>query len=157
MILAGILSAQPGRHGASLTPPTAPQLVDREVNFLTRYFTLTTSQASDVKGFVTTEQTCLAANTTNAQTAREGLVTAIKSGKSGDISAAIGALSAVQLAQETCRAAAAAAIYADLQPGQQAKVGNGLGPLMGGGGGGPHGGPHPGGPHPGAPPPPPAQ
>ncbi len=70
-----------------------------------------------LSAFVTTEQTCLAANTTNAQTAREGLVTAIKSGKSGDISAAIGALSAVQLAQETCCAAAAAAYLCRLTAG----------------------------------------
>jgi hypothetical protein len=130
-------------HG-SLTPPTAEQLVDGEVNFLTRYFSLTPSQVSDVTGFLKTEQNCLAANTTNLQTARAGLVTAIKA-KSGDISGAISALSAVQAAQETCRATAAAAIYADLtQPGQQAKVGSGLGPLLGGGGGGPRMGPPPG-------------
>ena len=156
MILVGVLSAQPGRgmHG-SLTPPTPAQMVEREVNFLTKFFSLTPSQVTDVTGFVTTEQNCLGADTTNAQSAREGLVAAIKSGSPTGISTAIGALSAVQSAQETCRATAAAAIYADLtQPGQQAKVGAGLGPLMGGRGGGPHFGPHPGGPRPSAPPPP---
>lgn len=148
MILAGVLGAQPGRgmHG-SLTPPTPAQMVEREVNFLTKFFSLTPSQVTDVTGFVTAEQTCLGADTTNAQSAREGMVAAIKSGNPTAISTAIGALSAVQSAQETCRATAAAAVYADLtQPGQQAKVGTGLGPLMGGGG--PHFGPHPGGPPP---------
>ena len=148
MILAGVLSAQPGRgFRGSLTPPTPAQLVEREVSFLTKYFSLTTSQVTEVTGFLTTEQTCLAANTTNLQSAHEGLVTAIKAGNPTGISTAIGTLGAVQSAQETCRATAAAAIYASLtQPGQQAKVGNGLGPLMGGGGG--HFGPHPGGPPP---------
>jgi hypothetical protein len=154
MILAGVLSAQPGRgFRGSLTPPTAQDLVNLQVSFLTKFFSLTPSQVTDVTGFLTTEQTCLAANTTNAKSAREGLVAAIKLNNPTNISAALGTLSTVQAAQETCRATAAAAIYADLnQPGQQAKVGNGLGPLLDGGGG-PHFGPHPGGPPPSSPPP----
>ena len=154
MILAGVLSAQPGRgFRGSLTPPTPAQMVERQVNFLTKFFSLTPSQVTDVTGFLTTEQTCLAANAANAKTARENLVAAIKLNNPTNISAAIGALGTVQTAQETCRATAAAAIYADLtQPGQQAKVGDGLGPLLGGGGG-PNFGPHPGGPRPNGPPP----
>jgi len=150
MILAGVLSAQPGRgFRGSLTPPTPEQMVDRQVNFLTKFFGLTPTQVTDVTGFVTAEQKCLAANSTNAKSAREGLVAAIKLNNPTNISAAISTLGAVQTAQETCRATAAAAIYADLnQPGQQAKVGNGLGPLLGGGGGPRQFGPHPGGPPP---------
>lgn len=156
MILAGILSAQPGngRHGASLTPPTAQQLVTREVNFLTRFFSLTTSQVTDVTGFVTAEQSCIGAISANPklgspQAAHQGLVDAIKLNNPTNISAALATLEALQAAEQSCRVTAAAAIYADLtQPGQQAKVGNGLGPLLGGG---PHFGPHPGGPHPGGP------
>jgi hypothetical protein len=149
MILAGVLSAQPARgFRGSLTPPTPAQMVERQVTFLTKFFSLTSSQVTDVTGFLTTEQTCLAANTAAAKSAHEGLVAAIKLNNPTNISAAITTLGTVQTAQETCRAAAAAAIYADLtQPGQQAKVGNGLGPLMGGGGGA-HFGPHPGGPPP---------
>jgi len=149
MILAGVLSAQPGRgFRGSLTPPTPEQMVDRKVNFLTKFFSLTPSQVTDIAGLVSAEQKCLAANSANAKSAREGLVAAIKLNNPTNISAAVSTLSGVQAAQETCRATAAAAIYADLnQPGQQAKVGNGLGPLMGGGGG-PHFGPHPGGPPP---------
>jgi hypothetical protein len=165
MILAGVLSAQPGggRHGGSLTPPTAQQLVTREVNFLTKFFTLTPSQVSDVTGFVTAEQTCMGAISTNPklgspQAAHQALADAIKLNNPTNISAALATVEAVQAAEESCRVTAAAAIYADLtQPGQQAKVGNGLGPLLGGG---PHFGPHPGGPHPGGPSPsspPPAQ
>lgn len=150
MIFVGVLSAQPGRrmHESSLTPPTPAQMVEREVNFLTKFFSLTPSQVADVTGFVTAEQKCLGGNSTNAQSARQSLVDAIKLNNPSNISAAISNLSALQAAQETCRATAAAAIYADLnQPGQQAKVGNGLGPLMGGGGG-PRFGPHHGGPPP---------
>jgi hypothetical protein len=154
MILAGILNAQPGRgFRGSLTPPTPEQMVEREVGFLTKFFSLTPSQVTDVTGFVTAEQKCLATNSANAKSARQALVDAIKLNNPTNISTALGNVSAVQAAQESCRATAAAAIYADLnQPGQQAKVGNGLGPLMGDGGG-PHFGPHPGGPHPGGPPP----
>jgi hypothetical protein len=155
MILAGVLSAQ-GRQfrgGGSLTPPTPAELVQREVNMLTKFFSLTPTQVTNVTGILNTEQTCLTAIPTtpgleSPQSARQALVDAIKLNNPTNISKAITALTAVQAAQETCRAAAAAAIYAGLtEPGQQAKVGNGLGPLMGGGG--PHFGPHPGGPPPG--------
>ena len=78
-------------------------------------------------------------NSTNMQTAHSGLVTAVKSGSATNIAAAVAALTSVQAAAETCRATAAAGIYADLDSTQQAKVGSGLGPLLGGGGFGPHG------------------
>ena len=124
-------------------------MVAREVNFLTKFFSLTPSQVTDVTGFVTTEQKCLAANSANAKSARQALVDAIKLNNPNNISTALSNLNAVQSAQETCRVTAAAAIYAGLtEPGQQAKVGNGLGPLLGGGGER-HFGPRPGGPPPG--------
>ena len=46
VILAGVLGAQGGRGfgGGSFTPPTPAQMIQREVNGLTKYFTLTTSQ-----------------------------------------------------------------------------------------------------------------
>lgn len=134
MILAGALCAQVhGFRGGSLTPPTPAELVQRQVNFLTKFFGLSTSQVSDVTGFLTTEQTCLQGNSTNLQSARDGLVTAIKSGSSAAVSTAVTALSGLQAAQETCRATAAAAIYGNLNSAQQMKLGNGLGPLLGGG------------------------
>ena len=48
------------------------------------------------------------------QTARAGLVTAIKSGSATNVSAAVNALTSIQGAEQTCRATAAAGIYADL-------------------------------------------
>jgi Spy/CpxP family protein refolding chaperone len=136
MIFAGLLGAQ-GRGfggGGSLTPPTPAQTIQNEVNRLTRFFNLTSSQVTEVTKILTTEQACLQGDSTNLQTAREALVTAIKAGNSGNISAAIATLTSLQAAQETCRATAEAAIYADLTPTQQALVGSGLGPLGGGGG-----------------------
>jgi len=152
MILAGVLSAQPGRgfRGGSLTPPTASELLTWEVNSLTKYFGLTTTQVGQVTPIVSAEQSCLTTiPPPSAQTLHENLATAIKT-PGGNISGAITALANFQSAQETCRATAAAGIYAILTGSQQAKLGNGLGPLLGGG---PHFGPHPGGPRPGAPPP----
>lgn len=143
MMLAGVLSAQPRgfRGGASLTPPTASELLTREVDFLTKYFTLTTTQVGQVTAIVSYEQqTCLPPSAT-LQAARQGLVTAIKSGISANITAALGVLSPLQADQEACRANAAAGIYAILTGPQQAKLGSGLGILLGGGGrmGPPHG------------------
>ena len=152
MILAGVLSAQPGRgFRGSLTPPTPEPMVDRQVNMLTRFFGLTPAEVLNFKGILTAEQTCLAAISTtpgleSPKTARQALTDAIKSNNPTNISNALTAFNAVQAAQEACRISAAAALYAGLtEPGQQAKVGNGLGPLLGGGGG-PRFGPHPGGP-----------
>lgn len=138
VFLAGILSAQGrGFRGDGLTPPTPAEMVQRRVAFLTKFFGLSASQVTEATNAITTEQTCLQANSTNLQTAREGLVTAIKAGNATGISGAIATLTSLQAAQETCRATAAAAIYSNLNSSQQSKVGNGLGPLMGGGGFGP--------------------
>jgi hypothetical protein len=147
LVLGGVLSAQGrGPHGNSLTPPTPEELVQRKVDGLTKFFGLTTDQANQVKGFIIAEQSCLTANSTNLKSAREGLVSAIKTGNP-TISIAVGALSSYQGVDEGCRATAAAAIYGGLTPplttAQLAKLGNGLGPLLGGGGG-PRFGPPPG-------------
>jgi len=130
-----------GGHANSLTPPTAAEMVQWEVNHLTKFFSLTPAQVTAVSGFLTTEQTCLAANSTNLQTARQGLVSAIKTGNP-PVSTAVTTLNGLQGDQELCRATAAAAIYGQLTGTQQMQVGTGLGPLMGGGGGfgPPHGG-----------------
>lgn len=147
VMLAGILSAQGhGPRGGSLTPPTPQELVQRRVDGLTKFFGLTTAQAMQVSTIITTEQSCLEANSTNLKSAREGLVAAIKGGSSSAISTAVGSLSSYQAVEEGCRATAAAAIYGGLTPplttAQLAKLGNGLGPLLGGGG--PRFGPPPG-------------
>jgi hypothetical protein len=139
MILAGLLGAQ-GRGfggGGSLTPSTPAEAIQNEVNRLTRYFGLSSTQAGEVTTILTTEQTCLSGQSAAQQTARAALVTAIKSGSTSSISTAIGNLTSLQATGETCRATAEAGIYADLNSTQQAKLGSGLGPLGGGGGAGP--------------------
>jgi len=132
IILAGVLSAQgPGPRRNSLTPPTPAEVLQRQVDFLTRFYSLTTApqnQVSQVTTILSTEQSCLP--TSDAmRTAREGLVTAIKTG-TPTIADAVTAVNHLQAEQETCRATAAAGIYAILTPTQQMK---GIGPLLGGG------------------------
>ena len=130
MIVAGVLSAQgPGPHGNSLTPPTPAEVLQRQVDFLTRFYSLTTAQVGPVTTIVSTEQSCLPTSAAMT-TAREALVTAIKSNTK--ISDAVTALNTLQGDQETCRATAAAGIWALLNSTQQMK---GVGPLLGGSGG----------------------
>jgi hypothetical protein len=132
----------PGRRfgGGSGTPPTPAQIVQNQVDRLTKFFGLSSDQVTAVTGFLNTEQTCLAANATALQTAQANLVAAIKTGNATNATAAAAALSPMQGDQAACRAAAAASIYGQLTAAQQMQLTNGLGPLMGGGGGfGPRG------------------
>ena len=52
LIAAGFLSAQgPGPHRNSLTPPTASEVLQRQVDFLTKFYSLTASQVrQDIYG-----------------------------------------------------------------------------------------------------------
>jgi hypothetical protein len=147
LIAAGVLGAQgPGPHGNSLTPPTPAQALQRQVDFLTKFYSLTTTptnQVSEVTTILSTEQSCLPAPGT-LQTARQGLATAVKGGVAG-VADAVTALTKVQAEEELCHATAAAGIWAILDPTtQQIK---GIGPLLGAGGRGPgpgfHHGPPP--------------
>ena len=129
LVLAGVLSAQgPGPRGNSLTPPTAAEVLQRQVDFLTRFYSLTTAQVGPVTTIVSTEQSCLPTSAA-MRTAREALVTAIKTNTK--VSDAVAALNALQGDQESCRATAAAGIWALLDSTQQMK---GIGPLLGAGG-----------------------
>ncbi len=137
LVLAGVLSAQgPGPRGSSLTPPTPAEALQRQVDFLTKFYTLTTTptnQVSDVQSILSAEQSCLATPAAQ-QTARDALMTAIKSWNPATTKtppAAIGAFSSLEADQELCRATAAAGIWAILTTTQQMK---GIGPLLGGGG-----------------------
>ena len=140
LVAATSLMAQgPGRSfgdRANATPPTPAEIAQMEVNHLTKFFSLTPTQVTAVTGFVTAEQTCLATNSANLKTARAALLGAIKSGPGGVVSA-VNAISPLEADQEICRATAAASIYVQLTSTQQMQLGNGLGPLMGGGPGGP--------------------
>ena len=157
IVLAGALCAQGrGPGGNPLTPPTPAEALQRQVDRLTKIYSLTTTptnQVSQVQSALSTEQSCLPTPAA-LETAREGLVTAIKAGASG-VPPAVTALTDLQSQAEGCRAKAAASIWAILTPTQQMK---GIGPLLGLGGLGPGRGPGPGGPPPGGPPPtPPAK
>ncbi len=148
IVLAGVLSAQGPGHRGSLTPPTPAEALQHQVDFLTKFYTLTTSpnQVSQATTILSTEQSCLPAPGT-LQTAHQALVTAVKAGTSG-VADAVTAVSKLQTEEELCHATAAAGIWAILTPTQQMK---GIGPLLGGGPGrgrgpgGPgfHGGPPP--------------
>lgn len=133
LVLAGVLSAQgPGPRARSLNPPTASEVLQRQVDFLTKFYSLTTDQAGTVKTIVSAEQSCLPTSAA-MRTAREGLANAIKTSVSAVPDAVI-ALNKLQADQDTCRAMAAASIYALLDGTQKMK---GIGPLLGGGGRGP--------------------
>ena len=132
LLVAGVLSAQgPGPRGNSLTPPTASEVLTRQVDFLTKFYTLTTTQAGKVTIIVSTEQSCLP--TSAAMTAaRQALVTGVKKGGSA-LTDGVTGVTELQATQEGCRAAAASAIWTLLDPTtQQVK---GIGPLLGGPGG----------------------
>jgi hypothetical protein len=129
LIAAGVLSAQ-GPRGNSLTPPTPSEVLQRQVDFLTKFYSLTTAQVGPVTTILSTEQSCLPTSAAMT-TARQGLVTAIKGG--GKVTDAVTAVNTLQADQEVCRATAAAGIWALLNPTtQQIK---GIGPLLGGPGG----------------------
>lgn len=129
LIAVGVLSAQ-GPGPRSLTPPTTSEVLTREVDFLTKFYSLTTAQAGTVGTIVSKEQSCLP--TSAAMTgARQTLLTAIKSNT--NVSDAVSGLNTLQGDAESCRAAAAASIWVLLDPAtQQTK---GIGPLLGGPGG----------------------
>ena len=128
IILAGVLSAQgPGHHGSSLAPPTASEVLQRQVDFLTKFYSLSTAQVGPVTTILSTEQSCLPTSAA-MRTAREALVTAIKTNTK--VPDAVAGLNTLQGDQESCRATAAAGIYALLDTTQQMK---GIGPLLGGG------------------------
>ena len=128
LVLAGALSAQgPGPRRDSLTPPTAAEVLQRQVDLLTKFYSLTTAQVGPVTTLVSTEQSCLPTSAA-MRTAREALMTAIKTNTK--VSDAVSGLNTLQGDQESCRATAAAGIWALLDSTQQMK---GIGPLLGAG------------------------
>lgn len=136
-IAGSALYAQPARRMANATPPTPPtpaQIAQRETDRLTRFFTLNAGQQSTVLGILTNEETQLQGLASQIQPLRTALTAAIKSNSQGMISSTLLQLSNLQEQEEVLRANAAGQIYATvLSAAQQAQVGNGLGPLMGGG------------------------
>lgn len=131
------LYAQGPGGRAPRTPPTPAQLAQRDTDRLTRFFTLNAGQQSAVLGILTNAETQVQALTPQIQPLRTTLTSAVKSNNQSMISSTLLQISNLQEQEEVIRANAAGQIYATvLDAAQQAQVGNGLGPLMGGGPGG---------------------
>jgi hypothetical protein len=126
----------PGFHGNG-TPPTPAQIAQNETTRLTRFFNLTSTQQSAVLGILTNSETQIVALRTQIQPLRATLTTAIKANNSGQINATLQQISPLEEQVQAAQASAAGQIYATvLTSTQQAQIANGLGPLMGGMGGG---------------------
>ena|SRR5579864_5156045 len=136
-VIAATLFAQGSPRGfgrdPSAAPPTAADIVAREVRVLTRFLTLDAGQQAAATTALTNAQAQLALNAATLKTDRGLLVDAIKGNQLGTIDTLTSTIANFQGQNEAIRAKAAAAIYATLHPDQIAKLGNGLGPLMGGG------------------------
>ncbi len=146
--LSASLMAQGPRGGFdrdSATNGNAPaDPVARQVAMLTRFLSLTTAQQTQVTNILAPNTTNLASLQASLKTERGNILTAIKS--NSGISGAVSAATNTQAQIETIRATEAAAIYNTvLTADQKAKLGDGLGILLGGGGFGP--GPRRGPPH----------
>jgi hypothetical protein len=141
VIAGGLIYGQgPRGSGTPRTPPTPAQMAQSETDRLTRFFTLTTTQQSTVLGLLTTADTQIQALTTQIKPLRTNLEAAIKANNQSVIGSTIQQISNLQEQEEVIRANAAGQIYATvLTSTQQALVGTGLGPLLGGGGPGPGG------------------
>jgi septal ring factor EnvC (AmiA/AmiB activator) len=136
LIAGSALYAQRAGRGVNATPPTPAQIAQRETDRLTRFFSLTEGQPATVLEILTNVETQLQALTPQIQTLRTTLTTAIKANNQSQISSTLLQLSNLQEQEAVVRANAAGQIYATvLNAAQQAQVGNGLGPLMGGGAG----------------------
>jgi len=134
LIAGSTLYAQGPRASHTRTPPTPAQIAQRETDRLTRFFTLNAVQQSTVLGILTTAETQLQALTPQIQPLRMNLTAAIKSNNQAAISSTLLQLSNLEEQEQVIRADAAAQIYTTvLNMAQQGQVGNGLGPLMGGG------------------------
>jgi hypothetical protein len=137
ILISATLFAQ-GPHGgfgrnSTGTPPTPAEIVAREVQMLTRFLTLDAGQQATATTALTNAQAQLALNAATLKTDRGQLVDAIKGNQLGTIDTLTSTIANLQGQDEAIRAKAAAAIYATLTADQKTKLGNGLGPLLGGG------------------------
>jgi hypothetical protein len=144
MMASSILCAQRPRGGfepripngaGAGTPPTPEQMAQRETDRLTRFFNLTTTQQSEVLGILTTADTQSETLAAQIPPLRTTLEAAIKvPNNQTQITSTLGQISNLQKQDELIRATTANQIYTTiLTTAQQAQIGTGLGPLMGGG------------------------
>jgi len=136
ILIAATLFAQ-GPHGrfgrnSTGTPPTPAEIAAREVQMLTRFLTLDAGQQATATTALTNAQSQLALNAATLKTDRGLLVDAIKGNQLGTIDTLTSTIANLQGQNDAIRAKAAAAIYASLTADQKTRLGNGLGPLMGG-------------------------
>jgi len=136
LIAATLLAQGPRGFGRNSngTPPTPAEIVAREVQMLTRFLSLDANQQATATTALTNAQAQVALNAATLKTDRGQLVDAIKANQVSVIPTLTSTIANLQGQNDAIRATAAAAIYASLTPAQQMKLGNGLGPLMGGGG-----------------------
>jgi hypothetical protein len=137
MLIAATLFAQGPRRGSgrdpNAAPPTPAEIVTREVQMLTRLLTLDAGQQSAATTALTNAQAQLALNAAALKTDRGQLVDAIKGNQLGTIDTLTSTIANLLGQNAAIHAKAAAAIYVVLHDDQKAKLGNGLGPLLGGG------------------------
>src|SRR5258706_3716400 len=138
ILIAATLFAQGRRVGLgrdpNATPPTAAEIVAREVQMLTRFLTLDAGQQATATTALTNAQAQVALNAATLKTDRGLLLDAIKGNQLGTIDTLTSTIANLQGQNDAIRAKAAAAIYAVLTADQKTKLGNGLGLLLGGGG-----------------------
>ena len=102
-------------------------------NMLTRSLSLNATQQGQVHTILADAQVQSQGIHDQLKPLRTSLLDAIKANDSAQIEALQGQISPLQQQLDTIRSKAAAQIYAGLSPEQQAKVGNAIGMLMGGG------------------------
>jgi hypothetical protein len=138
ILIAATLLAQGPRGGfgrnSNGTPPTPAEMVAHEVQMLTRFLTLDAGQQATATTALTNAQAQVALNAATLKTDRGQLVDAIKANQVSVIPTLTSTIANLQGQNDAIRATAAATIYASLTADQKTKLGNGLGPLMGGGG-----------------------
>jgi Spy/CpxP family protein refolding chaperone len=137
ILISATLFAQPPHGGfrrdPNATPPTPADIVAREVQMLTRFLMLDGGQQAAATTDLTNAQAQLALNAATLKADRSQLADAIKGNQLGVIDTLTSTIANLQGQNDAIRAKTAAAIYLLLTPDQKSKLGNGLGPLMGGG------------------------
>ena len=126
----------PGSGRPDRTPPTAEEMAERRVAFLTNYLTLTPSQVTQAKTIFADEQKAAEALRSPMEAAQTALQTAVKSNASdAQIEAAAAQVGTLHGQAAAIRGKAQAKFRALLTPEQQTK----LDAMRHGPGGGPHG------------------
>jgi Spy/CpxP family protein refolding chaperone len=124
-LMAAALLAQP--------PAGARNPGQRLENMLTRTLSLNATQQGQVHTILSDAQVQAQGPRDQLKTLHTSLVTAIKSNDSAQIESLHQQISPLQQQLDVIHSKAAAQIYAVLSPDQEAKIGNAIGMLMGGG------------------------